>query len=424
MTNTFAQVLRTGGTLASVIAALTVGTLIVSTSLKVPVTDSQVLFSNNGVVTGDSGMTYSSSTDVFTVSKISFGNATGTNIEVANTSSTNATTTNLYLRTSMLVKGQVAVVGADDGSWTIGNNGQFSSSYSGTALNVGSGTMTIGANASFPSIQSVRFVSLGNGYGVGADNAYGAATIGAGSGGTFNVIRVTPTSTLLNSLVIPTTTAAISLGAPDRSWLNIYASGTAFMQNVSSTTVTTTHLWVKNGGTLNDPGIRFGGFATGFNGNTANQIGVVVNGNSFGTIDASNYWQAPGYNPLGDNVGELGRLTLRWKGAYLMNVTSSKIVLNDLNITGTSTDQIASTSYTINATNFSFKFPAAATSVIINDSFVRGTTSTHVQVTVADFDATMFYAQVTTTAVGQIRVRAPAAPTADTKVNVLIINER
>ncbi|HNA25155.1 MAG TPA: hypothetical protein PLI01_00340 [Nitrospira sp.] len=250
----------------------------------------------------------------------------------------------------------------------------------------------------------------------------GAMAISAGTGGAqlyFNIDNVGGTSSFYGNILPDNTTR--NLGSLTLPW-NLFAG------SVSSTSVTSTKMYIGNspGGCASLTGgvVGIASQGTGFYINASHQIQFCTNGNTGPFLDPGEGWFATNVVPLSTGTGNVGSSIRVYGQGWFNHTTGTDAYYSQgIAIAGTST-QATSTNYTINATNFSFKFPAAATSVIINDSFVRGTTSTHVQVTIADLDATMFYAQVTTTAVGQIRVRAPAAPTADTKVNVLIINER
>ena len=146
-----------GSGLAAIIATLTItGSLIISpgATISTPITDKQVLYSNNGVISGDAGMTYGSSTDQLIVTNISFTNATGTNttstnlfatrfnfvnatgtgnLDIGSVSSTYATSTDMVINRNLTVS---AIGGS--GFVTIGqvliSPTQIVSSYSGSAI--------------------------------------------------------------------------------------------------------------------------------------------------------------------------------------------------------------------------------------------------------------------------------------------------
>lgn len=230
---------------------------------------------------------------------------------------------------------------------------------------------------------------------------------------------------------------ATSLGLLNTRYSNMF-SVNASSTNTSSTNssvsnLTFTSATATTGGTLsvqcnttNAPGIRGVGAGqdTGICINNADQIIFILNGNTTVTFDPSNGVQFSRAQPVSPGSGDIGVVSSRWGGGYINNVTSTKLYLeNELAINGTSTAN-AFSSYKIDAANFNFLFPAGATSVIVNDAFVRSTTSTVVQATIGAFDNTMERIQYSIPAVGQVRFRAPATPTANTLVSVTIFNQR
>lgn len=260
-----------GGAIAGTVATLAVTAMLTISSggqLKIEdISDQQVLFSNNSIVAGDSGMTFSSSTNVFTATNILMTNGTGTRIAADTLCLTGDT-----CRTTWPTSGGGSGVGwSDDGSilynstptrpvvvWSSVRSPQFMATSTGIGF-AASGTIAIAGSGTSTFSGAVSSTNYMAGFGTAGQPSYGFSggsgmmmngptQLAIAFGGALKVFVDAGDFTTANQFR-PLNNGTLDNGLPTAMWRNGYYSGQVsstglLAQNTTSTNATTTNLAV------------------------------------------------------------------------------------------------------------------------------------------------------------------------------------
>jgi hypothetical protein len=149
-------------------------------------------------------------------------------------------------------------------------------------------------------------------------------------------------------------------------------------RNVTTTgSVSTTQLFVKNGGSASDLGIQFGTANTGFYSNGVAQIDVVLNGNPMAYFDGSNGFGANSVVPLSPGTGSVGTVSNRWGSIYGVNLDVTRSTTTNATSTslyGTYLGFNGATGSNLNVTNLSFT-GATGTTFALSGNFSAGSST-------------------------------------------------